>query len=224
MNISPRENMLDGDVRRLDAPVPLRPDHSRHRDRHHDRGHGGVAAHRIARGHRHVLRLSWARTMSSSRRQRQSRRHPGPAQGTQAPPDRSRICGRHPPLLQHRGGCLDLACSFPRLPAARIITAKVPGYDTDQLSIVGRSRRMRSISRRTRFRSRAATSPTKRTTAARRLPCSDTTSRMRSFPNGDAVNRTFMMDGAEYTCVGVFEKAKGGFLGRTTGHRRSTCR
>ena len=33
------------------------------------------------------------------------------------------------------------------------------------------------------------------------------------FPNGNAVGRTFMMDGAEYTIVGVFEKAKGGFLG-----------
>src|ERR1019366_7433522 len=33
------------------------------------------------------------------------------------------------------------------------------------------------------------------------------------FPDGNAVNRTFMMDGAEYTVVGVFEKAKGGFFG-----------
>ena len=33
------------------------------------------------------------------------------------------------------------------------------------------------------------------------------------FPNGNAVGRTFMMDGARYTIVGVFEKAKGGFLG-----------
>jgi putative ABC transport system permease protein len=33
------------------------------------------------------------------------------------------------------------------------------------------------------------------------------------FPNGNAVNRTLMMDGAEYIVVGVYAKAKGGFFG-----------
>jgi putative ABC transport system permease protein len=33
------------------------------------------------------------------------------------------------------------------------------------------------------------------------------------FPSGNAVDRTFMMDGAEYTVIGVFAKAKGGFFG-----------
>jgi putative ABC transport system permease protein len=34
------------------------------------------------------------------------------------------------------------------------------------------------------------------------------------FPDGNAVDRTFMMDGTEYTVVGVLEKAKGGFVGQ----------
>jgi putative ABC transport system permease protein len=33
------------------------------------------------------------------------------------------------------------------------------------------------------------------------------------FPNGSAVDRTLMMDGAEYTVIGVYAKAKGGFFG-----------
>jgi putative ABC transport system permease protein len=33
------------------------------------------------------------------------------------------------------------------------------------------------------------------------------------FPTGNAVNQTIMMDGAEYTVVGVYAKAKGGFFG-----------
>jgi putative ABC transport system permease protein len=33
------------------------------------------------------------------------------------------------------------------------------------------------------------------------------------FPDGHAVSRTFMMDGAEYTVIGVYSKAKGGFFG-----------
>jgi putative ABC transport system permease protein len=33
------------------------------------------------------------------------------------------------------------------------------------------------------------------------------------FPDGRAVGKTLMMDGAEYTVVGVYAKAKGGFFG-----------
>jgi putative ABC transport system permease protein len=33
------------------------------------------------------------------------------------------------------------------------------------------------------------------------------------WPDGNAIGKTFMMDGAEYTVVGVFAKAKGGFFG-----------
>ena len=33
------------------------------------------------------------------------------------------------------------------------------------------------------------------------------------FPDGHAVDRTFMLDGAEYTVIGVYAKAKGGFFG-----------
>jgi putative ABC transport system permease protein len=33
------------------------------------------------------------------------------------------------------------------------------------------------------------------------------------FPDGHAAGKTFNMDGAEYTVVGVYAKAKGGFFG-----------
>ena len=42
------------------------------------------------------------------------------------------------------------------------------------------------------------------------------------FPSGEAVDRMFMMDGAEFTVMGVFAKAKGGFFGENgLGHCRS---
>jgi len=34
------------------------------------------------------------------------------------------------------------------------------------------------------------------------------------YPDGNAVGRTFIVDGAEFTVVGVFSKAKGGFFGQ----------
>ena len=46
------------------------------------------------------------------------------------------------------------------------------------------------------------------------------------FPDGNAVGRTFMMDGAEYTVIGVFAKAKGGFFGENgmdNADRSSRC-
>src|ERR1019366_835298 len=33
------------------------------------------------------------------------------------------------------------------------------------------------------------------------------------YPGGTAVGETMMLDGAEYTVIGVFAKAKGGFFG-----------
>ena len=33
------------------------------------------------------------------------------------------------------------------------------------------------------------------------------------FPGGNPVGSTFMMDGAEYSVIGVYDKAKGGFFG-----------
>jgi putative ABC transport system permease protein len=36
------------------------------------------------------------------------------------------------------------------------------------------------------------------------------------YPDGRAVGKTFMMDGAEYTVIGVYAKAKGGFFGENS--------
>jgi putative ABC transport system permease protein len=37
------------------------------------------------------------------------------------------------------------------------------------------------------------------------------------YPNGNPIDRTFMMDGAEFRVIGVFAKAKGGFFGENPG-------
>ena len=100
---------------------------------------------------------------------------------------------------------------IPPAPSGTIITAKVPGFETDQLSILGLSANAIELTPRGfdqgRFFSeeeddRGAHVAVLGYNIAHAL-----------YPDGDAVNRTFMLDGAEFTCIGVFEKAKGGFFG-----------
>jgi putative ABC transport system permease protein len=92
-----------------------------------------------------------------------------------------------------------------------IITAKVPGFETESLQIVGVSPNMIDLTPRGFDQGRYFTDEENRRAAhvavlgfniARAL-----------FPEGNAVRRTFMLDGAEYRVVGVLEKAKGGFFG-----------
>ena len=42
------------------------------------------------------------------------------------------------------------------------------------------------------------------------------------FPDGNAVGRTFMLDGAEFTVIGVQAKAKGGFFGENSADTQIT--
>ena len=100
----------------------------------------------------------------------------------------------------------------------------MPGYDTDQFSIVGAYAEF-DCSHAATILTRAATSPTKKTTAARKVAVLGYDIAHTLFPDGDAVDRTFMLDGAEYTVVGVFDKAKGGFLGQNgAGHASRSFR
>jgi len=44
------------------------------------------------------------------------------------------------------------------------------------------------------------------------------------FPSGEADGRTFMLDGAEFTVIGVYAKAKADFSDRTSRIRLLRCR
>jgi putative ABC transport system permease protein len=105
-----------------------------------------------------------------------------------------------------------LTLYIPPAPSGSIITAKVPGYDTDQLSIVGVSANSIALTPRGFDQGRYFTDEEDSRGAKVAVLGYDIAHTL--FPDGNAVNRTFMMDGGEFTVVGVMEKAKGGFGGQ----------
>jgi len=100
------------------------------------------------------------------------------------------------------------------LPAAvdgNPITARVPGYETDTINVSGRSPNMDEITPRDfssgRFFSREEDH------RAAHVAMIGASVAEALFPDGHAAGKTLTMDGAEYTVVGVYAKAKGGFFG-----------
>jgi putative ABC transport system permease protein len=100
------------------------------------------------------------------------------------------------------------------LPAAvdgNPITARVPGYETDTINVTGRSPIMDDISPRD-FSSGRFFSSEEDHRGAHVALIGDSVAQA-LFPDGRPIGKAFMMDGAEYTIVGVYAKAKGGFFG-----------
>jgi putative ABC transport system permease protein len=107
---------------------------------------------------------------------------------------------------------ISVSLIVPPAPSGSIITAKVPGYDTDQLSIQGKSANSIVLTPHGFDQGRFFTEEEDRRGSKVAVLGYDIAHTL--FPDGNAVERTFTMDGAEYTVVGVSEKAKGGFLGQ----------
>lgn len=100
------------------------------------------------------------------------------------------------------------------IPAAidgRPLTARVPGYETENVNIAGQSVNMAQISPRDLALGRYFTSEEDQRGAHVVVIGPNVADSL--FPAGDAVNRPVMIDGAEYTVIGVWAKAKGGFFG-----------
>ena len=91
------------------------------------------------------------------------------------------------------------------------ITARVPGYESDTINVSGVSPNMADISPRDLDAGRIFTPEEDQRDAHVAIIGSSVAEAL--FPDGKAVGRTFMMDGAEYTVAGVYAKAKGGFFG-----------
>jgi putative ABC transport system permease protein len=92
------------------------------------------------------------------------------------------------------------------------ITARVPGYETDNLNIMALSPNALEISPRDIREGRFFT-PEENERAAK-VVVIGTKLADALFPDGGAVGHSLMMDGAEYQVVGVYDKAKGGFFGQ----------
>jgi putative ABC transport system permease protein len=100
------------------------------------------------------------------------------------------------------------------LPAAvdgNPITARVPGYETDTINVSGRSPNMADISPRDFSSGRFITAEEDHRGAHVAMIGASVAEAL--FPDGRAIGNAIAMDGAEYTVVGVYAKAKGGFFG-----------
>ncbi len=100
---------------------------------------------------------------------------------------------------------------IPPVVSGRALSARVPGYESESISVVGLTPNMPDISPRDFVAGRFFTPEEDQRGAHVAVIGFNLAESL--FPAGDAVNRTIMMDGAEYTVIGVYAKAKGGFFG-----------
>jgi putative ABC transport system permease protein len=107
---------------------------------------------------------------------------------------------------------VSLMLYIPPVVDGNAITARVPGYESDNLSISALSPNALELSPRDLREGRFFT-PEENERAAK-VVVIGTNLADALFPTGDALDRAVMMDGAEYRVVGVYDKAKGGFFGQ----------
>ena len=93
------------------------------------------------------------------------------------------------------------------------VTAKVAGFETDSLNINAASPNNVSLAPRDFEAGRYFTQEEDNRAAHVVVIGHDLAKSL--FPDGRAIGRTFLLDGAEYTVIGVFAKAKGGFFGQS---------
>jgi putative ABC transport system permease protein len=91
------------------------------------------------------------------------------------------------------------------------LIARVPGYESDTVNVNGLSANMYGISPRDFDAGRYFTPEEDQRGAHVAMIGHNVADQL--FPDGHAVDRTFMLDGAEYTVIGAYAKAKGGFFG-----------
>jgi putative ABC transport system permease protein len=143
-------------------------------------------------------------------------RFSGPPQSGGSPKERKRRPLRPEWIdtLKRSAGSLEdvgLQIALPGAVAGQVITAKVPGFETDNISVMGVSPNASTLSPHDIERGRYFTSEEDARGAHVAMMGHDVAYVL--YPDGKALNRTFMMDGAEYTVIAVFDKAKGGFFG-----------
>ncbi len=106
----------------------------------------------------------------------------------------------------------ELAVSlYPRAPSGQAITAKVPGYESDNLMLMGTTPSLYDISPREVREGRIFNANEAR--AAMRVVVIGASLADALFPAGNVAGQSMILDGVEFQILGVFDKAKGGFFG-----------
>ena len=108
-------------------------------------------------------------------------------------------------------GDVGLQLYIPPVVSGKPITARVSGFESESINVAGQSPNMIEISPRDFASGRYFTPEEDQRSAHVAVIGSNVADSL--FPVGEAVGRGMMMDGAEYTVIGVYAKAKGGFFG-----------
>jgi len=141
---------------------------------------------------------------------------PGTPDNQIPPKERRRLPMRPEYAAQIRRWCASvddtgLTLYIPPVVDGQPLMAKVPGYDSDTINVSGTTANMNDISPRDFAQGRFYTADEEQRGMHVAVLGSSVADAL--FPDGRAVGRAVMMDGAEYTVVGVYAKAKGGFFG-----------
>ncbi len=106
-----------------------------------------------------------------------------------------------------------LSMYIPNVSQGRPVTAKVPGFETDSLNINAATPNNATLAPRDFEAGRYFTQEEDDRAAHVVVVGHDLANAL--YPDGRALGNTLMLDGAEYTVIGVFAKAKGGFFGQS---------
>lgn len=99
----------------------------------------------------------------------------------------------------------------PNVQGGKALSAKVPGFESDQIGLIGRDSKHFLVQPRETVQGRVFT-PDEANRALKVCVLGFSVAEA-LFPDGKAVGRTVSVDGTEYQVLGVFDKAKGGFFG-----------
>ena len=104
-----------------------------------------------------------------------------------------------------------ISLSIPSVQGRKVLSAKVPGYESDTVSLQGKTASSYLVQPRELRVGRVFTN--EEDARAMRVCVIGASVGEALFPDGKAIGKPVTVDGSEYTVIGVFQKAKGGFFG-----------
>jgi putative ABC transport system permease protein len=128
---------------------------------------------------------------------------------------RRQIKKEYADLIKHYAGTVQdvsVALFIPPAASGSSMTAKVPGFETDSMSLVGTTPNAIDLSPKDFDQGRYFTDEENARGSHVAVLGFDLAKVL--YPDGNAIGKTLIVDGAEFTVVGVYAKAKGGFFGQ----------
>lgn len=132
------------------------------------------------------------------------------------PPEYSEYVKRFCPSVE----VVATALWIPPVSRGKGMSAKVPGFETENISLTGASANTRLVQPRNNSQGRFFTEEEAKRGA--RVAVLGSLVADALFPTGKSLGQTMIVDGAEYTVIGVAEPAKGGFFGENGIDRQIT--